>query len=57
MNVQTRTIRVLLFYDDEDDYVVVRDLLSEISSIQFSLKWVSDFGAGFDNLKLTMKKG
>jgi len=49
MNMQSNPVRVLLIDDDEeDDYTVVRDLLSDISSIEFILKRVSDYGAGLD---------
>ena len=48
MNMQSRPIRVLLIDDDEDNYIVVRDLLSDLSSIEFILKWVSDYGAALD---------
>ncbi len=41
--MQSSPVNVLLIDDDEDDYIVVRDLLSDISSIQFILKWVSDY--------------
>ncbi len=34
-------LRVLLVEDDEDDYVIIRDLLSEIE--EFDLQWVSDY--------------
>ena len=34
-------LRVLLVEDDEDDYVIIRDLLSEIEGID--LEWVSDY--------------
>jgi len=46
--MQSHPIRVLLIDDDEGDYIVVRDLLSDISSIEFILKWVSDYGAALD---------
>jgi len=32
-------IRVLLIDDDEDDFVITRDLLSEIKEIQYELDW------------------
>jgi len=48
MNMQSHPIRVLLIDDDEDDYIIVRDLLSDLSSIEFILKWVSDYGAALD---------
>ncbi len=34
-------LRVLLVEDDEDDYVIIRDLLSEIEELD--LEWVSDY--------------
>jgi signal transduction histidine kinase len=34
-------IRILLIEDDEDDYVVIRDTLSEINTWEFRLDWVS----------------
>jgi PAS domain S-box-containing protein len=46
--MQSHPIRVLLVDDDEDDYTVIRDLLSGLSSIEFILKWVSDYGAALD---------
>ena len=45
MNMQIHPIKVLLIDDDEDDYIVIRDLLSNIPSSEFILKWVSDYGA------------
>jgi signal transduction histidine kinase len=36
------TVRVLLIDDDEDDYVLTRDLLAEIPETAFHLDWVSD---------------
>ena len=45
-------IKVLLIEDDEDDYIIVRDLLSELSALsnlsfdKFILKWVSDYESG-----------
>jgi len=48
INMQSHPIRVLLIDDDEDDYLIVRELLSDISSIEFILKLVSDYGAALD---------
>jgi signal transduction histidine kinase len=36
-------IKVLLVEDDEDDYVLVRQLLSEIGRYQFQLTWVKNY--------------
>ncbi len=36
-------IKILLIDDDEDDYVVTRDLLSDASSLKHTLHWISSF--------------
>jgi len=36
-------LRVLLVDDDGDDYVMTRDLLSEIESVTLKLEWASDY--------------
>jgi diguanylate cyclase (GGDEF)-like protein/PAS domain S-box-containing protein len=41
--MDAREIRVLLVEDDEDDYVLTRDLLSDSRRTRFSLDWVSSF--------------
>ena len=38
-----RLIKVLLVEDDEDDYVLIRDLLDEVREQQFQLDWVATF--------------
>ncbi|HLF26003.1 MAG TPA: response regulator [Anaerolineae bacterium] len=38
-------VRVLLVDDDEDDYVIVRDLVSEIQDGQFHLDWEATYAA------------
>jgi DNA-binding response OmpR family regulator len=38
-------IRILLVEDDEDDYVIVRDLLFEINAEGFRLDWVTTYNA------------
>ena len=37
------TFRVLLIEDDEDDYVLVRKLLSEIGSTRYEIDWVQSY--------------
>jgi signal transduction histidine kinase len=39
-------LRVLLIDDDQDDYVLTRDLLSDIPSGRFELDWTPDYAAG-----------
>ena len=41
-------IRVLLVEDDEDDYIVTRDLLAESRDREYELEWVSDHDAALD---------
>jgi signal transduction histidine kinase len=38
---EDQVIRILLVEDDEDDYVLIRDVLAEIKGQQFELDWVS----------------
>ncbi|WP_052055575.1 ATP-binding protein [Myxosarcina sp. GI1] len=38
-----RSIKVLLVEDDEDDYILIRDLLGEVPEQQFQLDWVATF--------------
>lgn len=40
--------RVLLVDDDEDDYIVTRDCLSEAEQLQFQLNWVNHYQAGLE---------
>jgi DNA-binding NtrC family response regulator len=46
--MQIHPIRVLLIDDDKNDYIMVRNLLSDLYSIEFILKWVSDYRAALD---------
>lgn len=41
--MDSHQIRVLLIEDDEDDYVITRDLLSEIGDAHFDLEWVTTY--------------
>lgn len=41
-------IRVMLVDDDEDDYVLTRDLLADIPDFAFELDWVSDVDAALE---------
>jgi signal transduction histidine kinase len=36
-------LRVLLVEDDEDDFVIMRDLISDIDGMRFELAWVSTY--------------
>ncbi|HEX9459572.1 MAG TPA: EAL domain-containing protein [Thermoanaerobaculia bacterium] len=51
--IGTREIRLLLVEDDEDDYVLTRDLLTDSRRTRFALDWV----ASFDEALGAMGKG
>ncbi len=36
-------VRVLLVDDDEDDYIITRNLISEIKDHRYQLKWVDNY--------------
>ena len=38
-----RKIEVLLVEDDEDDYTLVRDLLSEVKHVEYEVQWVPKY--------------
>ena len=41
-------IRVLLVDDDEDDYIITRDLFSELDAKSYQLDWVKTYEAGLE---------
>src|SRR3954453_17258848 len=41
-----RPMKVLMVDDDEDDFVIVRDLLRDAGDGRYDLKWVSSYEAG-----------
>src|SRR5687768_4288928 len=41
-------LRVLLVEDDEDDYILCREMLSEIRGPRFSLEWAATYDAARD---------
>lgn len=43
-------VKVLLVDDDEDDYVLTRDWLSEIQGTPFELEWVASYDAGLEEI-------
>lgn len=44
-------IKVLLIEDDEDDFILLRDLLSEINGVDFEMDWISRYEEALDVLK------
>ena len=41
--MNSRELKVLLIEDDENDYILVRDMLSDIASVKFHLDWISTY--------------
>lgn len=46
--MDNRSVRVLLVDDDEDDYVLTREWLSEIQGAFFELEWVASYDAAVE---------
>jgi diguanylate cyclase (GGDEF)-like protein len=44
------TIKVLVVDDDEDDFIVTRDLLSDVRGVQFNVDWASSYDEGFSTV-------
>jgi signal transduction histidine kinase/HPt (histidine-containing phosphotransfer) domain-containing protein/BarA-like signal transduction histidine kinase len=45
------TIKVLLIEDDEDDYILTRELLSEVKVGKYALDWASSYEEGLEVIK------
>ena len=50
-DMYNQPIKLLLVDDDEDDYVIIRDLLSEIDWANFDLHWASTYAAAQEAAK------
>lgn len=46
-----KELHILLVEDDEDDYLLTRDLLEEIETTKYGLHWVNDYDTGIARLK------
>src|SRR5215831_7684559 len=44
-------IRVLVVDDDEDDYIIARDLISSIRERRYKVEWAGTFNAGLEAVK------
>lgn len=49
--MQSRPLRILLVDDDEDDYILARDLLSDIRGREFNLDWVAAYDAALETIE------
>ncbi len=43
-------LRILLVDDDEDDYIITRDLLAEIEGQSYNLEWVATYKAALERI-------
>src|SRR3954451_12861480 len=50
--IDTGIVKVLLVEDDEDDYIITRDLISEMPGRSFTLDWAKNFDTGFESMVL-----
>ena len=48
INMTDQYIKVLLVEDDEDDFVITCDMLSEIEWTKFDVEWASDYDAAME---------
>jgi PAS domain S-box-containing protein len=46
MEMKRETIKVLLIDDDEDDYILTRELLAEVRGSKYALDWASSYEEG-----------
>jgi diguanylate cyclase (GGDEF)-like protein len=52
MEPENKTIHLLLVEDDEDDYIILRDCLTDLSGqLRFELDWVSTYQAGLNQIQ------
>jgi diguanylate cyclase (GGDEF)-like protein len=52
MDITPKTIHILLVEDDEDDYLILRDCLMDLSGqIRFDLDWVTTYQAGLTQIQ------
>ncbi|HTX47528.1 MAG TPA: EAL domain-containing protein [Solirubrobacteraceae bacterium] len=50
MTTSETTIRVLLIEDDDDDYLITRDLLAGQERVRYQVDWSKDFDAALDRI-------
>lgn len=51
MTMNPDILQVLLIEDDEDDYFIINDLLSEVNQPKYLLDWQDDYAAGLAKIK------
>jgi signal transduction histidine kinase len=51
MDMDERHVRILLVDDDEDDYILTRELLADIPDVRFQLDWVPEPQAALETMR------
>ena len=49
-------LRVLVVDDDEEDYLILRDLLADYAQEKFNLDWVGTLREGIDALRAQIER-
>ena len=44
------SLKILIIEDDEDDYIIIKDLLNEIETNDFETTWAPDYDMALDLL-------
>ena len=50
MTMKEHWVDILLIDDDEDDYVLVRDLLTDMEQTDFRIEWIDQYDQGLDRV-------
>lgn len=48
--MEIKTIKVLIVDDDEDEYILIKDLLTEVEIVKYDLSWASDYNSALDKI-------
>ncbi len=51
---EKETINILLVDDDEEDYLITQDIISDIKNQKYSLKWASNYEKALDDINKEM---
>lgn len=44
-------IKVLMVDDDEDDYIIIRDYLSEIREVKYDMTWTDEYASALEHIR------
>lgn len=52
IDIHDRPVSILLVEDDEEDYIITRNLLSELEGSKFNLDWTASYDAALEEIRL-----